>query len=719
MRMRQDRRAQIALEFIVVYSIVLIIFVVVFALVANQRATSLATQQGSFLQILTRDVASQIDIALASGNGYAATVSLPASISSTPYALYLSSAGTVVANLSIGSQVLGAQSSSFARNLVINGTAVFSSGQVTLYRLLSVSGMLHVYNYLGTVYVNAQPPSSSGMLGSVAVNYTYGNQINLNIHAASMTGGPFIGGKVGVVAIQGGSANAVMSTAPGITASNGNAIVSITTNSAYQILNASVYALGANLSASGSLVLWLPMFSGVRGMTSNTLPDLSGNGNNGIIATNSGTVSSIKWSPMQKNVTNILTGQFNGQSSGIAIQNPSALPKGSISVAAWVYPKTSGYIETIYNSNPQSSTAGFSWVYIMTTGSVQEQYSTGSTYTSVQTGSSAVKYNQWNFIVAQFNTTSGIGTIYINGTLTANTALGGFAQTARTTGYIGDYNGSYYFFNGIIANVQIYNASLSQAQVSSLYAQGIAAMPLPSVPLTAWWPLNGNANDYSVNANNGNAVSVSFNSMMISSNSTISTPNMTGGYGSYASKISYSRLGVSPSTLAGVNFSVNQWFMVPNSVVQYPIVDIYNGIINSGIGGGQNFDFAGSWAGGPKSNFTWMEYSPVSAQKCNTSSGAIMPGAWYDALVSVNGYTGITIYLNGQEVASCTFTASAGTLSSYATNLMLGVNDNPQAGKVGSAYVSEVEVYNTSLSRQQAQELYNFGLPLYKLLRLP
>jgi len=66
------------------------------------------------------------------------------------------------------------------------------------------------------------------------------------------------------------------------------------------------------------------------------------------------------------------------------------------------------------------------------------------------------------------------------------------------------------YFNGSIANVQIYNTSLSANDIQALYLEGIGGAPIDLQHLVAWWPLNGNANDYSGNGNNGQASNVNF-----------------------------------------------------------------------------------------------------------------------------------------------------------------------------------------------------------------
>lgn len=61
---------------------------------------------------------------------------------------------------------------------------------------------------------------------------------------------------------------------------------------------------------------------------------------------------------------------------------------------------------------------------------------------------------------------------------------------------------------GEMADIQIYNISLTQTQLQALYAEGLGGAPLvTNASLVAWWTLDGNANDYSGHrlnlANNG------------------------------------------------------------------------------------------------------------------------------------------------------------------------------------------------------------------------
>ena len=71
------------------------------------------------------------------------------------------------------------------------------------------------------------------------------------------------------------------------------------------------------------------------------------------------------------------------------------------------------------------------------------------------------------------------------------------------TGDIANNQGNGGYFDGFIANEQIYNTSLSGYQIEEQYKQGINDMPVNGSGLVAWYPLSSNANDYSGNGYNG------------------------------------------------------------------------------------------------------------------------------------------------------------------------------------------------------------------------
>ena len=58
--------------------------------------------------------------------------------------------------------------------------------------------------------------------------------------------------------------------------------------------------------------------------------------------------------------------------------------------------------------------------------------------------------------------------------------------------------------------MQIYNKTLTGPQINGLYSEGFGGGPITNAGLTNWYPLDGNANDYSGNNNNGAATNVNW-----------------------------------------------------------------------------------------------------------------------------------------------------------------------------------------------------------------
>ena len=128
----------------------------------------------------------------------------------------------------------------------------------------------------------------------------------------------------------------------------------------------------------------------------------------------------------------------------------------------------------------------------------------------------AIPLNSWTQVAYVYNALS--LQIYLNsksegsGTWTSiNPSSGDFYSLYPdySAGYpIPPYEGS---------NIQIYNTSLDSASVNALYQEGIGGAPIDLQNLAGWWPLNGNANDYSGNGNNGASTGVAYTSSWISS----------------------------------------------------------------------------------------------------------------------------------------------------------------------------------------------------------
>ncbi len=127
------------------------------------------------------------------------------------------------------------------------------------------------------------------------------------------------------------------------------------------------------------------------------------------------------------------------------------------------------------------------------------------------TGSSGAETGSWIQLVGVKNGATNTLQLYFDGAANGpNNAATWPLTTSSANLVIGASPYLQEIFNGSISNVQIYNTALSSTQISQLYSEGLGGGPLSKAGLVAWWPLNGNANDYSGNNNNGAAINVSW-----------------------------------------------------------------------------------------------------------------------------------------------------------------------------------------------------------------
>jgi len=205
-------------------------------------------------------------------------------------------------------------------------------------------------------------------------------------------------------------------------------------------------------------------------------------------------------------------GKFNGGSSYIDTGNSVAVLNilNSITVTAWIKVSAFSAIGGIVSKYQDSSTG--SWYFSLGASSPYNNVrvtfidSAGSYRGGDNTAT--LTTDTWTHVAWTYGG-SGPIMVYINGVgQQVGTASNPIMANPHSV-YIG-VQGT--FFNGQIANVQVYNTSLSANQIQALYLEGIGGAPMKLQNLAGWWPLNGNANDYSGNNNNGVPTSVTFTS---------------------------------------------------------------------------------------------------------------------------------------------------------------------------------------------------------------
>jgi len=193
-------------------------------------------------------------------------------------------------------------------------------------------------------------------------------------------------------------------------------------------------------------------------------------------------------------------GGFNG--NGRIGINPATWSQSiPLTISFWVNPAT---FQSYYRPVTSGSNSYRAWSFYFNTGSpnIAFEFLNQSGMWSINGGPLSV--GQWSYVTAVV--TSSTQKLYINGALVSSDGISitSFNPNALSwfgIGAWGDGSGDYFY--GSVANVQIYNISLSANEIQALYLEGIGGAPINLQHLIGWWPLNGNANDYSGNGNNG------------------------------------------------------------------------------------------------------------------------------------------------------------------------------------------------------------------------
>ena len=232
-----------------------------------------------------------------------------------------------------------------------------------------------------------------------------------------------------------------------------------------------------------------------------------------------------------------LVASFNPSvSSMIVTQQLNATPltkSTSFTFSTWIYgygPTTIG--ETIANSSNNNNNAGFDLLFSKL-GNGKSDYVMSvapccDNRVPWPNGITSLPLGTWEMVTAEYNSTTGTANVYLNSTLFASKDVGkGLTAAQLLPIYLGSNSvsgGPTYSFNGLMSDVQLYNTSLNNGQISSLYSEGLEGSPLQSSNLVAWWPLNGNANDYSGNGNNGFTYNLTYSQLTGYSDYGTSTP---------------------------------------------------------------------------------------------------------------------------------------------------------------------------------------------------
>ncbi len=428
--------------------------------------------------------------------------------------------------------------------------------------------------------------------------------------------------------------------------------------------------------------------------------------------------------------------QFNGHGSYISASYSPLLNLGNTgTLSVWVRPAA---VPTGTHSILDYGGSSYSTGYLLS------QYGTSlyaywATSSPAITASNAFSPNALiNIVLTDSN---GALTAYVNGVQVGTGSSGGATSASQTT-YVGGL-GSEWNFTGSTSNVQVYNISLSQSQVSQLYKEGAGGPPAQRVGLVSWWPLNGNATDVSGHGNNGTAVSVpythtdsiSFPGASVQANSSsldmltklyangqsayadmvvsALSQNDTGIFinGTYAPSLnvshfsnslgSYVDFGTSPILSPSSAQTITAWFKILPEVqgVLVGLTGYHNTMSSWGPGQGscgQALLMQAYWQTSSVPNGYSLDACGGSASDWNFEAMTYNSSTGYLDLYADGALIG-NVYLGGTIAVSGTYPVTVGAREG-GTNLNF------------NGLIANVQIYNASLNDSQIASLYQEGM---------
>jgi hypothetical protein len=221
----------------------------------------------------------------------------------------------------------------------------------------------------------------------------------------------------------------------------------------------------------------------------------------------------LKEPPVSVATFNPQGGPPNPAIGNITVKNVTFMPdvpaNGIFAMTGWIYiSQLGGQEQTALSYGiANNSSASTSLSINQTDGSCTGHLIAYVFTNSICLFSDATPKNQWIFVAIIYNgsgiiTYTGMPTNNLSRTDLQTNASGNIP--AKSSMIIGSR------WNGSISNVQLYNSTLSQPEIQALYNNGVGGPPIDTQWLVGWWPLNGNANDYSGNGNNGAPFNSSF-----------------------------------------------------------------------------------------------------------------------------------------------------------------------------------------------------------------
>lgn len=322
-------------------------------------------------------------------------------------------------------------------------------------------------------------------------------------------------------------------------------------------------------------------------------------------------------------------------------------------------------------------------------------------------------------------------TYYVNGVQLASGAPASWSNSYSGSSFNIGFKTGYVHFNGVMANIQIYNATLSASQAAQIYSAGISGGPVQTSNLVGWWRLDGNANDYSGLGTTGSPNSMGFTTFRGTAIDSISGSPVSYAYpipgilsctdveSCYNATLPSLDLGTAPLAI-GDGYAQAASFNGVGSYIEIPHSTALDGIgtgtatvsawVRTSALTGTIFSSRDSSHGYQLlvSGTEAAAYGDVGGQI--TSTTAINDGAWHHVVAVWNG-ANVQIYVDGtpasggngaDKFSSSTFVNQMGALCTGA--------GRSSCSSYFNGNISNVQVYNVPLTSGRVSLLYSEGI---------
>ncbi len=423
-------------------------------------------------------------------------------------------------------------------------------------------------------------------------------------------------------------------------------------------------------------------------------------------------------------------GNFDGSTSRVSLPNTANIVSSQFTVSAWVNVNTFQDGRILGNDGYGNYNGQFGLFTNSGGVGVLLQNSASSSQTQISYGYTTT--GTWIYVVATYNGTA--VKLYFNGSLVSQATPSLSMNTASTYSMnIGTEGNAQTFFDGQISNVQLYNTALSALQIQKMYQEGVSNLPM-SGNVVGWWPLNGNANDYSGNGNNGTATSVPYTLMRnYSRDSILNVPvqtklfpipgalSCTSSSDCASSSLPNLYLGNMPLRTQSGNAQTAS-FNGANSFVSEPVVDPASITVSvwTNLASTSQSDqgFVGLTNGGCNQGYElflegdYVKWRTEVVSDAYTTSFTPTINTWYNFVATYDGANAI-LYDNGNQIAEST---GSGSLTTSAIATVLGAigwsSESPPfcSGYVLNGKLANVQIYSAALSPSAVNAIYRNGL---------